>query len=132
MTRLRTNPWLQGDILGAALLLVAASVPTYRAAEPTEELIRQQEIQKQVQLDTDRMVRQMETMIRVLQFYKADKGQEKKMLDEAAATLGKPSTHQMNEVIARLDAASKAPDEKAVDTEVTIAYERHREIIKQI
>src|SRR5439155_22991140 len=128
----RCNPWVHAGCLGMAVLVLTALAPARGAEEATQELIRQQEQQKQIQADTERMVRQMQTTIRVLQYYKLDKTQEKELLNEAVDTLSKLSANQMQEVITRLDAAAKASDDKAADAENLKAYERHREILTEL
>ncbi len=132
MIRSLRNPLSSVIWLGVAMLALVALIPSYRADEATDELIRQQEQQKHIQADTDRMVRQMQTTMRVLQYYKLDKTQEKDLLAESAKTLSKLSANQMKDVIASLDAAAKAPDEKTADAEKLKAYERHREILTEI
>src|SRR4051812_25485616 len=102
MARSRRNPWIHAGCLGVAVLVLTALAPARGANQARDELIRQQEQQKQVQADTDRMVRQMQTTLRVLQYYKLDKSQEKELLDEAVQPLGKLSANQMSEVITRL------------------------------
>ena len=132
MSRSRRSPWARIAELGAAVLMVGALVLSSRADEATDQLIRQQEQQKQIQADTDRMVRQMESIVKLLQFNDLDKGQEAELLGEAVKTLGKLSANQMKDVIARLDAAAKAPDDKTANSEKQKAYERHREIVAQL
>src|SRR5262245_6721770 len=119
--------------LGCWATAVAAVVALGSArAEDPADLIQQRELQKQIQADTDKTVRQLETTLRVLQYYQLDKGAEKELLAEAASTLKKLSRNQMTEVIARLEAAGKAPDPKAADSEKEKAYARHREIIEEL
>ena len=63
--------------LGACLELRADEV------DNQQELLLQQERQKQIQAETDYIVRRMGTMLRVLDFYQLDKASEKKMVEEA-------------------------------------------------
>src|SRR5437764_624908 len=97
-------------------------------AETTEELTLQQERQKQIQAETDSMVRRLGTMLRVLEYYQVDKAGERKMLEEMTGILSGLSKNQMNEVIRRLEAAAQAKDEAKSNDEVQVAYARHREI----
>src|SRR5438477_12948692 len=86
--------------LSGGLLLVTLALPCLRAAETdAQELIQKQEQQRAIQAETERMVRQMETMIRVMQFYQLDRDEEKRMLADAAGVLSKLSQKQMSDVI---------------------------------
>jgi hypothetical protein len=118
-----------GGLAALVLLLVLQLVS---ADDGGQDVLQQQERQRQIQADTDRMVRQMETTLRVLQFYKMTAGPEKDLLAEAATTLSSLSQHQMNEVLRRLELAAKAPDEKTADQEKAAAYARHREIVSKL
>src|SRR6267142_5786428 len=95
-----------------ALLLTFTTFLSLRADEPDpnnqQELLLQQERQKQIQAETDYVVRRMGTMLRVLDFYQLDKASEKKMLEEMVGVLGGLSKAQMTDVIQRLEAAAKA------------------------
>jgi hypothetical protein len=102
-------------------------------ADPARpDLTHKQEQQKLVQADTDQTVRRVSTMLRVLDYYQLDKRGERQLLDEVAGTLAGLSRAQMNEVIARLEAAAKAADEKQVRSHTEGAYVRHREIVAQL
>src|SRR5438132_10699431 len=119
--------------LGAALVAGWSGLPALRAQQGDDELARQQEKQRQIQAETDHVVRRIGTMLRVLEFYKGDpaeqKNAEQKLLAEVARTLDGLSHEQMSQVITRLEAAVKAPDPDTADKEVAEAYTRHREII---
>lgn len=112
-----------------SVFVLALGVLTSFARANEAELVQQAERQKQIQADTEHAVRRLSTMLRVLEYYQVDKSAEKKLLEEVAATLSFLSRSQMTEVIARLEAAAKAPDTDKADKELTIAYARHREII---
>jgi hypothetical protein len=92
----------------------------------------QQVKQKQVQADTEHMVRRVRTMLRVLDYYQLDKRSEKQLLDDVASTLAGLSKEQMNEVIARLEAAARAPDDRKLEKELEEAYARHRQIVESL
>src|SRR5205823_4845438 len=79
------------------------------------DLTTQREKQKQIQAQTDRMVRRVGTMLRVLDYYELDKSAQKELLAEVATTLDGLSREQMADIVARLDAAVKAPDEGKAD-----------------
>src|SRR5262249_49512726 len=98
----------------------------------TQELIQQQEKQRLIQAETERTVRQMEAMIRVMQFYKLDKEGEQKLLQEAATTLSGLSQNQMRQVIEQLEAAAKAPEGETQAKAKAEAYAKHREIVTQL
>src|SRR5262245_10691819 len=69
----------------------------------------QQEKQQHVQAETERTVRRMSTMVRLLVYNQLDKAAETKLLDEVAQTLAGLSKDQMNEIIARLEVAARVP-----------------------
>src|SRR5882724_2213372 len=126
---------LSRRIVVAALsgLALVAGLSLGRAEEVTkqaeQELLLQQEKQKQIQAETDYLVRRMATMLRVLEFYQVDKAQEKKLMEEMVGTLHGLSKSQMNEVIRRLDAAAKEKEQGKSEKELSQAYARHREIL---
>lgn len=107
-------------------LMVLLAVPAFARAQDLAEAARQE---RQVQDDTDRIVRRIRTMLRVMDYYQLDKAAEKQLLAEAASTLQGLSKEQMAAVIDRLDAAVVAPDEGKGREEVAAAYARHREIV---
>src|SRR5262245_6521186 len=119
-----------------AIAICLAAFTSLRGDEPDprtqQELLLQQERQKQIQADTDYVVRRMGTMLRVLDYYQLDKAAEKKMLEEMAGVLGGLSKTQMREVIQRLDAAAKASSADQSNKEVAAAYERHREVLDSL
>jgi Domain of unknown function (DUF4175) len=119
-----------------ALLLTFAASLSLRADEPDpsnqQELLLQQERQKQIQAETDYVVRRMGTMLRVLDFYQLDKTSEKKMLEDLSGVLGGLSKTQMTEVIRRLEAAAQAKNADQSNKEVEAAYARHREILESL
>src|SRR5439155_12208417 len=108
---------------------VAQVLPVLRGNENNRQ---QQEQQKQVQADTDHLVRRIGTMLRVLQYYQLDQGAEKKLLDEVVTTLSGLSRNQMAKVIDRLDKAAKAPDDKTGSAQLQRAYQKHREIVSTL
>ena len=116
-----------------ALCVTFAACLSLRADEPDQQtqqdLLLQQDRQKQIQAETDYVVRRMGTMLRVLDFYQLDKAAEKKMLEDVAGVLGGLSKTQMREVILRLEAAAQAKSSEQSTKEVEAAYARHREIL---
>src|SRR5262249_28767469 len=106
------------------LFLVSLSV-----ADSAKDTTSQQDKQKQVQADTERTVRRMNTMIRLLTYNQLDKESESKVLDEVAQTLAGLSREQMTDILARLEVASRARDETKSQKELETAYVRHREVI---
>ena len=119
-----------------ALLLAVVANLSVRADEPDpqnqQDLLLQQDRQKQIQAETDYVVRRMGTMLRVLDFYQLDKAAEKKMLEEMVGVLGGLSKTQMRDVIDRLEAAAKAKTSEQTTKEVQAAYTRHREILDSL
>ena len=125
---------LAGLLLGFIILApLGEARPESRPPGATErEIAYQQEQQRRVQADTDKTVRRLQTMLRVLAYHQLDAGEEKRVLEEIATTLSSLSQEQMNEVIARLEAAAKAPDPSRSQQEMDIAYRRHREILNTL
>src|SRR5437764_14055852 len=101
---------------GLFAVLLAGPLTSARAqVDAAADLASRREKQKQVQAQTDQMVRRIGTMLRVLEYYELDKGTQKELLAEVAATLDGLSREQMTEIIARLESAVKAPDEANAD-----------------
>ena len=57
----------------AAGLVLSQAPAVFAQAEGAQDLLSQQEKQKQIQAETDQVVRRLATMMRVMQFYGADK-----------------------------------------------------------
>ncbi len=125
MNRPRRIQWI---VCLSLSLLVGWGLISVRA-DSDEELALQEERQKQIQAETDSLVRRLGTMIRVLDYYQVDKASERKMMEEMAGVLSGLSQNQMTEVISRLESAAKSKDAKSADQEIQEAYERHREVL---
>src|SRR4051794_39386045 len=97
-----SRPWMTTTAI--ALLALGA----VRAAEDAADLVQQRDQQQAIKQETEKLVRQLETPLRVLQYYQLDKGAEKELLNEAVQVLAGLSKNQMNEVLSRLEAAGKA------------------------
>ncbi|HWG43902.1 MAG TPA: DUF4175 family protein [Gemmataceae bacterium] len=119
-----------GMVSGVLLALLGLSLfgPALRAAEAVPDLTTQEERQKQIQAETDRLVRRMETMIRVLQYNRLDKLAEKQLIDQVASTLNGLSREQMTHLIAALEKAGKAKGE-ARSQGLKEAQDRHEQIV---
>src|SRR5436189_3107648 len=100
-------------VVAACLTLVFA--PGAFANNSEAELRDQQEKQRQVQAETDHVVRRITTMLRVMQFYKLESA-DKKIMEEMSGTLSGLSKNQMTQVIRQLETAAKAKDEEQSDT----------------
>src|SRR2546421_13111358 len=107
---------------GCGLVLALGLFSATARADTAEDIALQQERQKQIQADTDHMVRRVATMLRVLEYYQLDQNAERKLLHEVAVTLSGLSRKQMNDVLARLDAAAKTPDANTADEELQTGY----------
>ncbi|HXX94896.1 MAG TPA: hypothetical protein VEN81_14825, partial [Planctomycetota bacterium] len=112
---------------GAARAQAQANDP----AKPSDTAVQQQ-LQKRVQADTDQTVRRINTMLRAMAFHKMEQAEENQLLGEVAGTLAGLSRDQMNQVLARLQAAAKAPSDQKADQELEEAYKRHREILDRL
>src|SRR5205809_164099 len=75
--------------------------------------------------ETDQVVRRLSTMMRVMQFYGADKEGEAELLGEMRQTLAGLSKNQMTEVMRRLEEAAKAADTKKSEKSLEAAYDSH-------
>ncbi|MBV9122823.1 MAG: hypothetical protein JO112_05670, partial [Planctomycetes bacterium] len=124
----RTN----AGVSACGLLAILWGIGPAWGAAPTQDLTRRQGQQKQVRETTDHLVRRVSTMLRVLDYYQLDRTAQGKLLDEVASTLSGLSKEQMQEVLARLEAAAKAPDGARQGKEMDAAYARHREILEQL
>ncbi|MGH7222953.1 MAG: DUF4175 family protein, partial [Gemmataceae bacterium] len=111
-----------------ALLALSLSVSAPRAAETTPDLATREERQRQIKTETDRMVRRVETMIRLLEYNRLDKTVEKQLLDQVAGTLSGLSREQMMRLIDALDKAGKA-DGAARGKELQEVQQRHEQIV---
>jgi hypothetical protein len=121
-----------GAGLAAGLFVVCLTGPVFTARAQVQvaaDLTSQRDKQKQIQAQTDQTVRRVGTMLRVLEYYELDKSAQKELLTEVASSLEGLSREQMAEIIARLDAAVKAPTEANADAEQHKAYLRHREVL---
>jgi hypothetical protein len=118
-------------ITQAALVLLALMAPRAWAQEGTDPASREDR-QKQVQADTDHLVRRLAAVLRVLEYHKLDKASERKLIEEVALTLHGLSRRQMREVISRLEAAARMTDTDKSSQQIEIAYERHREILSTL
>jgi len=117
---------------GCGLAILLALVLPAGAGDARQPISNQQAKQRHVRQDTDHMVRRVSAMLRVLDYYRMDESSEKRILDEVAATLSGLSKEQMAEVIARLDKALKASDDKRSRQEVDEAYRQHRVILDRL
>jgi hypothetical protein len=115
--------------LGAVAVALALSQAPVALAQSEQDYLQQQEKQRQIQAETEQVVRRMTTMLRVMNFYGADKDAEAEVLAEIKGALTGLSKNQMAEVIRRLDEAAKAPDAKSADAAVVAAYANHRKVV---
>lgn len=120
------------SVAAGCLLMVVGWGLTVRGDDSPQDLARKQDREKQVQADTDHLVRRARTMLRVLDYYQLEKGAERRLLSEVAGVLRGLSRQQMNEVIARLEKAATIPDSAKVSAETEQAYVRHREILVRL
>ncbi len=119
----------------AALVLVLAGTAAHaQQAEPPKgsDTALQQQLQKRVQAETDQTVRRINTMLRVMSYHKIEQSEENRILGEVAGTLSSLSKDQMIQVLAKLEAATKAKDDQKAGVEIEEAYKRHREILDQL
>jgi hypothetical protein len=100
-------------------------------ASNEDELRRQQDKQRQVQAETDHVVRRIITILRVMQFYEVE-SPEKKIMEEMSDTLAKLSKNQMEDVIRQLEAAAQAKTEKQSEEAFDKALESHAKVLDSL
>ncbi len=115
--------------VAVALTLGAGFV---RADNSEADLLRQQEQQRQIQAETEQVVRRLNTMLRVMEIYGVSGNQQKQMMAEMSTTLSGLSKNQMAEVVKRLGEAARTADEKASEDSREKAYESHRVIMVKL
>jgi len=109
--------------------LAALAVVPVAWSQPPADLLYRQEQQRQIQAETERMVRRIGAMLRVMEYYQLDKSAERDILREVATTLAGLSHEQMTAVIGKLENAAQETDAGKSQKEVQEAYARHREIM---
>src|SRR5271170_3371513 len=112
-----------------AACLTLASAPSVFADD--DQLRDQQEKQRQVQAETDHVVRRITTMMRVMEFYGLESA-DKKVMAEMGTTLSGLSKNQMMDVIRQLETAGKATDEKKSEEALDKAHDSHREVLRAL
>ena len=125
MIRTQVNGMANGVLLALVGLSCCGAA---RAAEPAPDLGGQEERQKLIRAETDRLVRRVQTMIRVLEYNRLDRSAEKEMLDQVAGTLAGLSREQMVRLIDALERAGKTEGE-ARTRELMEVQERHEQIV---
>lgn len=101
------------------------------SARAADDVISQKERQREAQAETDFTVRRLQTLMRVLEFYQANKSAQKLAMQEMAAVLDGLSKEQMSQVIQQLEVAAKNGEGKS-ETEVELAYAKNREILDNL
>src|SRR5262245_27567999 len=132
-------------LCGSAALVAAAcgsaraqqgppALPTTPAPPVFERPVgpEQPAAQRRLQGETEQVARRLGTMIRFLAYHRLEQGEEQKPLADAAKTLGTLSTNDMEAVIAHLEASIKAPDEGTSNAEAKKAYDKHRDVVKNL
>ena len=88
--------------------------------------------QKSTQAATEDVVQRIGTMLRVMEYYQPDKGQQRKTLERVATTLVNLSREQMEDVLKRLDKAAAEADPEKSASELKEAHDRHIEIMQTL
>ena len=115
-----------------ALAVCAFSAPAQDATVARPVTPDQSEAQRRLQGETEQVARRLGTMLRFLAYHRLDQGEEQKLLTDAAKTLGGLSKNDMEAVIAHLEASIKAPDEGTSNAEAKKAYDKHRDVVKNL
>ncbi len=108
-------------------IILALAWPSWAPAQDDASI--QLEIQKRVKEETDLTVRRIHLMLRALAFHRLEGVEEAQVLKNISGELSKLSREQMREVLAKLEAAAKTPDDPKAAKDVDQAYARHREIL---
>ncbi|MBI1830566.1 MAG: DUF4175 family protein [Planctomycetes bacterium] len=124
MKSIRQLSWL----LAATLAFTFAS----NAFAQGDDIRDQQERQRQVQAQTEQVVKRITTMLRVMQFYGVESGEVKKQMEEMSGTLSALSKEQMQEVIRQLEAAAVAKTEKQSEEAFSRAKDNHRKVLDEL
>src|SRR5262245_2014966 len=129
-------------VLGGPALLLAICVLTVQAQDPTPAAPNavvtrvvtpeQPDAQRKLQGETEQVARRLGTMLRFVAYHRIDKGEEQKLLAAAAKTLTGLSRNEMEAVIVHLENSIKAPDDVSASTEAKKAYDRHRDVVKNL
>src|SRR5947207_899803 len=100
--------------IAVLVLSLAATAAHAQSADPPKgtDTVLQQQLQKRVQAEADQTVRRINTMLRVMSYHKIEQAEESKILGEVAGTLSSLSKDQMIQVLAKLEAATKATDDQ--------------------
>ncbi|MFO0843877.1 MAG: hypothetical protein U0797_16020 [Gemmataceae bacterium] len=114
--------------LAAVLVLVAG---LYAVPPEDGELGEPKDKQRQVQQDTEKLLRRVETVIRVLEYNRLGASAQKAMLDEVSKTLAGVSREQMEALLASLEKASAAKGD-ARTGELKKAGEHHERIVLEL
>ena len=110
--------WMTTAALLATGLLVALT-PTAHTAND-RELAEQKDKQRQIQADTDRLVRRIETMIRVYEYNRLDTSSDKQLLDQVNGILSGLSKEQMTALsCCRMTLAYLAPNGRVSQMQAT-------------
>lgn len=114
--------------LAAVLVLVAG---LFAAPSGEADLGEQKEKQKQIQQETEKLLRRIETMIRVLEYNRLGESGQKAMLDEVSKTLAGVSREQMAALLAALEKADGAKGD-ARTGQMKKANEHHERIVLEL
>lgn len=117
---------VRGNWVLVALTGLVLLVPASRAAEP--DLSEQEERQKEVRAETDRLVRRLDTILRIFDHNHLQSSEEKHLLARARKVLAGLSQDQMARALAALEAARKAEGEARVERIKEIEAQ-HEEIV---
>src|SRR5947208_1104325 len=84
-----------------------AALATALLGAPPPDLSRQVERQKQIRAETEKLLRRVETLIRVLEYNRLGASGQKALLDEARKSLAGVSREQMATLLAALEKAAQ-------------------------
>src|SRR5437764_1389083 len=110
------------------LLLGLVALAGWRLPAQAADLADQKDRQKQIKAEPDRLVRRIETMVRVLEYNRLTRSAEKKLHDDAPGTLAGLSKEQMTALIAALEKANKTKGDKKT-AELKKVQARHEQIV---
>src|SRR5262249_44676437 len=111
--------------IAAALTLVVALVPLAASKSRALDPVKQRDEQKKIKARVDEAARRASSTLDAMMFQRLSPSAEQKMLREVADGLKGLSQEQIAEVLAHLEKAVAAPDEKTATAEQKAAYQKH-------
>lgn len=128
---------LRLTLLPLALFTGAALADDTKPGDPPDTpsglvVAQQTTQQRQAMLETKRTAQRLEAMLRVLAYHQLDAAAEKKIVQEASATLRGLSEKQMQEILKSFDTAAQSKTLAEMDKQLDQAHDKHRVVLDQV